>query len=82
MFDMMRDGLMNGHMGSDMGLGVGLVFLVLVLAVVALVKYISFADQWASSVGWLCVQQPDHTKATAWCECLPGLAAAVCSSSC
>lgn len=36
MFDMMRDGIMNGHMGW----GMGLVLVVLVLAAVALVKYI------------------------------------------
>lgn len=40
MFDMMRDGIMNGHMGWGMGLGMGLVLVVLVLAAVALVKYI------------------------------------------
>ena len=40
MFDMMRDGVMNGHMGWGMGLGMGLIALVLVLAAIALFKYI------------------------------------------
>lgn len=38
MFGMMRDGIMNGHWG--MSLAMGLVLVVLVLGAVALVKYI------------------------------------------
>lgn len=40
MWGMMRDGVMNGHMGWGMGLGMGVVTVVLVLGAVALIKYI------------------------------------------
>jgi hypothetical protein len=40
MWDMMRDGVMTGHMGWGMGLSMGVVTVVLVLGAVALIKYI------------------------------------------